>query len=94
MDSGFQVQDSLSCIPDSKAQDFGFQAKISWISESGFPKWEECDDAEAICQKLRRMFRVFALLNKPVIFFYLLVSFVVVVVVPELSSNVTTQNNS
>ena len=73
---------------------FRIPSNISWISQSGFPKWEECDDAEGICQKLCCTFRVFALLNKPVVFFYFLVSFVVVVVVLELSSNVTTQNNS
>ena len=38
------IPDSLNCILNSKAQDFGFQAKISWISESGPPKWDECDD--------------------------------------------------
>ena len=85
------IPDSLSCFPNSKTHDFGFQAKISWISESGFPKWDECGDAEGICQKLRCTFRVFALLKKPVVFFfYFLVSLIVVAVVLELPSNVTT----
>ena len=57
VDSEYQVQDSwvlslklgfripIICrIPDSKAQDFGFQAKISWISQSEFHKWDACDD--------------------------------------------------
>ena len=101
VDSEFQLQDSgllslkrgfripiINGIPDSKAQDFEFQAKISWISESGFPTWEECDDAQAICQRLRCTFSGFSLLNKTVIFFLFsrFVCFVVVVVVPELSS--------
>ena len=50
---------------------FRIPSTISWISESGFPKWEECDDAEGICQKLCCTFRVFALLNKPVVFFFI-----------------------
>ena len=30
------ILDSLSCIPDSKTQDSGFQSTISRITESGF----------------------------------------------------------
>ena len=39
LQSGFQsglicIPDSLSCIPESKAQGFRFHSKISWIPES------------------------------------------------------------